>query len=142
MKYQFGNRKISIPDDEIEKYQKKYDLSQQEAINLWLEDKELETNDEIEELTEKSKNMTRTIHDARTVSRDKGNNQKKPREKKRDATKEEIIKKLSESLEVLGCNNIIIENPSKIIRFTIREDEYKLDLTRKNKALAEKKAKR
>ena len=142
MKYNHKGKNITIPDNEIDKYRKKYDLTKEEAIQLWLEDKDLEFNEEIEELTEKSKSISRSIHDARTVSRDKGNNEKKPREKKRDVKKETIIMQIAEYLIDLGYENVKIDNPSKIVVFSIADEDYKIDLSRKNKALAERKAKK
>lgn len=56
MRYTLENGKtVTIPDKEIEKYQKSLDLSEIDAIDLWLEDHDYQVNEEQNALDEKAK---------------------------------------------------------------------------------------
>ena len=60
-------KEVDIPDEEIDKLVDKLDLSIAEACNLWLEDNELQINEEQEQLDKKAKDsrITATIHEAK-----------------------------------------------------------------------------
>ena len=58
---------------------------------------------------------------------------------KPDPTKEGIIAAIAETLQEIA-DSVEIVNKTKLITFTIGKDQYKIDLTRKNLALAERKA--
>lgn len=55
MTYEFQNKKVNIPDTEIENAMKVLDLTKEEAIQMWLEDNDYLKNEEVEELTTKAK---------------------------------------------------------------------------------------
>lgn len=55
MLYKIKNKNITIPEKEIENFKTKYSLSEQEAIQLWLEDNDYAQNETVAELTEKAK---------------------------------------------------------------------------------------
>lgn len=55
MKYNLNGKQIAIPDSEITGFEKKYGLSTEEAIQLWLEDNDYLENEVVNELVEKSK---------------------------------------------------------------------------------------
>ena len=141
MLYKLPNGKnIRIDDEYLRKQMAILHLSEDEAIQMYLEDEGYEVNPEQEALEQKAKEnrITATIHQARAYK------PKTQRERvvKPDPTKEDIIAKVAQYLvDELGCSNVQIVNKSKIITFDLGEDEYKIDLTRKNKKLAEKKAK-
>ena len=128
-------KEVDIPDEEIDKLVDKLDLSIAEACNLWLEDNELQVNEEQEELDKKAKDsrITATIHEA------KADAPKKERKvvRKEDSTKESIIKALAEKLEELATE-VKIENVGKLITFKLGEDTFKLDLIRQRKPKAGK----
>ena len=128
-------KEVDIPDEEIDKLVDKLDLSIAEACNLWLEDNELQINEEQEQLDKKAKNsrITATIHEA------KADAPKKERKvvRKEDTTKEGIIKALAEKLEELATE-VKIENVGKLITFKLGEDTFKLDLIRQRKPKAGK----
>lgn len=123
-------KKVNIPDEELDKLVDQLDLSLSEAIELWLTDNDLETNEEQEELDKKAKasRITATIHEA------KADKPKKERKavRKEDATKESIIKALAEKLEELATD-VKIENIGKLITFRLGDDTFKLDLIRQRK---------
>lgn len=128
-------KKVNIPDEELDKLVDKLDLSLAEAIDLWLEDNDLQVNEEQEELDKKAKasRITATIHEAKA---------EKPRKErkvthKEDSTKESIIKALAEKLEELATD-VKIENVGKLITFKLGDDTFKLDLIRQRKPKAGK----
>ena len=55
MKYNFNGKNINIPDKELENLMKTLDLTQEEAIQVYLDDNDYTTNEEVEELTKKAK---------------------------------------------------------------------------------------
>lgn len=122
MNYNFNGKTIRIPDAEIQKSMKLLNLSQDEAIQMWLEDEGYLENEVVEELTAKAKE-NKINHEAKT---DKPRKSVK-RERKPDEEKENLIKILADCLESHGFE-AKITNKSKIIEFNIGENHYKLDL--------------
>lgn len=55
MIYNFNGKNLTIPDNELEKLEKKLDIPRNEAIQCWLDDNDYTVNEEVEELTEKAK---------------------------------------------------------------------------------------
>lgn len=130
MKYKLENGKeININDKEIEVLAKTLNISEEEAIQVWLEDNEYKINEEVEELTKKAKDnrITATIHQA------KGKEGKKREVKrKEDPDKEWIISQLADALGKLGIS-YKVTNIGKIIEFQYNDEEYKLDLVKRRK---------
>jgi len=124
MRYNFNGRNLTIPDAEIENNMKLLSLSRDEAIQMWLEDNDYLINETVEELTAKAKSV-KISHDAHSDKPRK--NSGKPRERKPDEEKENIIQILAKALESAGIS-AEIANKSKIIMFSIGENHYKLDL--------------
>lgn len=126
-------KKVNIPDDEIDTLVDKLDLSIAEACELWLEDNDLQVNEEQEALDKKAKasRITATIHEAKATK------ERKERKvvRKEDTTKENIIKALAERLEELATE-VKIENVGKLITFKLGDDSFKLDLIRQRKPKA------
>lgn len=126
-------KKVNIPDDEIDTLVDKLDLSIAEACELWLEDNDLQVNEEQEALDKKAKasRITATIHEAKATK------ERKERKvvRKEDATKENIIKALAERLAELATE-VKIENVGKLITFKLGDDSFKLDLIRQRKPKA------
>ena len=122
MNYNFNGKTIRIPDAEIQKSMKLLNLSQDEAVQMWLEDEGYLENEVVEELTAKAK-INKVNHEART---DKPRKSVK-RERKPDEEKENLIKILADCLESHGFE-AKITNKSKIVEFNIGENHYKLDL--------------
>lgn len=124
------NKEVKIPDEEIKNLIDKLELTEQEAIQTWLEDEGYEVNEEVERLTAKAKaNGT-----ARVNARANVENKKTTRERKANPVKEEIIQILANALknsQNLPINAIKIENVGKIITFKVENREFKLDLIEK-----------
>lgn len=131
------NKEVKIPDEEIKNLMDKLELTEQEAIQTWLEDEGYEVNEEVERLTAKAKvNGT-----ARVNARANVENKKTTRERKANPVKEEIIQILANALknsQNLPINAIKIENIGKIITFKVENREFKLDLIEKRQKKATK----
>lgn len=130
MIYNFNNKEIKIPDEDIKKLMKSLDLTEDEAIETWLDDNDYTVNEEVEKLTQKAKDnkIMATIHEAKSD---------KPRakrvvEKKEDVIKEDIIKRTAEMIAAIA-ENVKITNVSKMVEFDINGEHYKFDLIRTRK---------
>lgn len=127
MLYNHKGKNLNIPDKEIENNMKILELSKEEAIQVWLEDNEYEINEEQDTLDKQAK-QTRIKHDAHTFTP----RPRKPRERKEDPEKENIISFLAECLQT-KYENIKVVNVGKIIEFDIADNHYKIDLVRQRK---------
>lgn len=126
MIYELNGKNIRIPDEEIKKNMQILEISQDEAIQMYLEDEGYLENEIVKELTRKAKeNGTAKV-------KAKSDKVRKPvkRERKPDEEKEKIIEILQNALKNAG---IVAEitNKSKIIEFSIENNHYKLDLIKK-----------
>ena len=128
MKYKIDNKEINIPDNEIENLMKTLELTEQEAIETWLDDNDYTTNEQVEELTKKAKvNGTTKI-----CARVNVENKKVERERKANPTKALIIDQLWQKLaEIEHISNLKVENKEKLITFNLNGNDYKLDLVQK-----------
>lgn len=114
------------PKAEIEKFMKSLDISEEEAIELWLEDNGYkEECEEVKELTAKAKaNKTDKI-----VVQSKVNKAKTERKPKENPLKSSIIqylyKILAQNPSLLALN---IENPTKTIDFIAEGKHFSLNL--------------
>lgn len=128
MKYNFKGKEINIPDDEVQKLMETLELTEQEAIDTWLDDNDYTTNEEVERLTKKAKENKAD----KLVVRSKAENQKATRERKPNETKALIIAEIYQKLaEIEGISNIKVENKEKLITFSLNNNNYKLDLIQK-----------
>lgn len=133
MKYNFNGKELNIPDKEIEVLMKTLDLTEDEAIETWLDDNDYTENEEVEKLTKKAKDnrIMATIHEA------KSEKERKKREpvQKEDAVKESIINQVSELLGSIA-DRVVVTNKTKMIEFDLNGDHYKFDLIRQRKPKA------
>ena len=127
MIYNFKGKNITIPNDEIEIAIKNLDISRNEAIQMYLEDNGYMENEEVEQLTKKAKENKAVQHKAKGEKKEK---KEVKRERKPDEEKEMLIQFLFEALKEY---NPTITNKTKIIEFSVKENEYKLDLIKKRK---------
>jgi len=128
MTIEVNGKSVHIPDAEITNSMAKLDLSKDEAIQMWLEDNDYYENEEVEILTQKAKKNK--VNKGAKSEKALTKTDRKPRERKPDLEKEEIIAALSEFLTEKGYTFVEITNKSKIIEFNIGENHYKLDLIR------------
>ena len=130
MIYNLNGKNIKIPDEEIKKNMEILDLSEEEAIQLYLEDEGYLENEEQENLCKKAKDsgIMSTIHGAKS---DKPK-AKVERERKENPTKERIIAEIGKFLcQLDGISSVNITNIGKIIEFECENKHFKLDLIQK-----------
>lgn len=130
MVYNLNGKNIKIPDEEIRKNMEILDLSEEEAIQLYLEDEGYLENEEVAELTKKAKDsgIMSTIHGAK-AEKPKA---KVERERKENPTKERIIAEIGKFLcQLDGISGVNIANIGKIIEFECENKHFKLDLIQK-----------
>lgn len=125
MKYNYQGKIINIPDKDIKKFMEFLDLTEEEAINMWLDDNDYTTNEAVEELTKKAKiNKTDKI-----VVQSKVEKAKTERKPKENPLKTSIInylyKFLAENPTLLDVN---IANPTKSIDFIAENKHFTLNL--------------
>lgn len=128
MEIKVNNKVVKIPQKEIDNLMKTLELTEQEAIETWLDDNDYTTNEQVEELTKKAKvNGTTKI-----CARVNVENKKVERERKANPTKALIIDQLWQKLaEIEHISNLKIENKEKLITFSLNGNDYKLDLVQK-----------
>lgn len=124
MKYNFNNKIITIPDEEIKRNMKILEITKEEAIQMYLEDNDYLVNEEVENLTTKAKaNKT-----------DKVVAQSKPRKKVEKKPKENPLKQaiLEDIYKFLAKNdtlyNIKVINPTKTIDFYAEGKYFSINL--------------
>lgn len=131
MKHTLTNgRIINIPDKDLENLQKILEISKDEAIHTWLVDNDYEIDETVEELTEKAKKnkVTNSIHGAKATK--SGTKSTKPREKKENPLKRDIIRMIFETLsdERSGLECVTISNAEKYIDFSVDGVEFTVNL--------------
>lgn len=127
MRYTLDNGKIiTIPDEEIKKSMEKLELSEDDAIDLWLEDHDYQINEEQDELDQKAKSV-KIQHDAQDIDKKLSDKPKKPRTIKISDEKKSlfsnILQNLSENFE-----NVEVLTENKLISVKIGEKTFKIDL--------------
>lgn len=135
MKYTFEKKTYLIPDDVVDNYVDKYDISIAEACEMYLADNDKIKSKEEEELTNKAaKNaVTQTIHKARGEKKDR-----KPREKKENPLKKQIISAILEGIKGIE-GKIEVENDEKYINLLVEGRSFTINLV-EHREKKEKKA--
>ena len=125
-------KNFNIPDDAIDNLMDKLDISITEACEMYLSDHDLIENETVEELTKKAnKNrVTATIHDAKGAKKER-----KPREKKENPLKKEIICRIFDlfKVEYGDLMQVSLKNPEKYIDLTIDGREFTINLVEHRK---------
>jgi hypothetical protein len=130
MIYNFNGKSLKIPDEVIAKAMKNLDLTQDEAIQMWLEDEGHLDNEEQLELCHKAKDnrITATIHQANKGKKVK----KEPRPKVASAEKVQIFNKILDFL-TNEFENVEVLNENKLIHVKINDKIIKIDLIEQKK---------
>lgn len=123
MKY----KNFNVPDEEIDKLVNALGISIVEACEMWLSDRDLIEDETVEELTAKAQKnrITNTIHDAK--------GEKKPRERKENPLKKEIIDAIrcyfSDKNNInFTIDELIVRNDEKYIDFTSNGRSFTINL--------------
>ena len=103
----------------------KLDIDVDSALEMWLEDNDYLENQEQNELDKKAKE-----NKIKLGATEKTERKKVVRERKPNIVKENIIKNL-ESCVKSFATNVKVENVGKIITFSYKNKQFKIDLTEK-----------
>ena len=135
MIYELNGKNIRIPDEEIKKNMQILEISQDEAIQMYLEDEGYIINETVEKLTKKAKeNGTAKVKAKSDKVRKPVKRERKPDEEKEliiDILANTLLEKSEEKVINIDINSIKVVNKGKIIEFSIGENNYKLDLIKK-----------
>lgn len=135
MKYNYNDKTYDIPDTEIDKAMESLDISLAEACEMWLSDHDLISDETVEKLTKTAQKnrVTGTIHGAKGEKKER-----KPREKKENPLKKEIIECIFDHLHEFLYDkqekfDIKITNNEKYIDFSIEGREFTINLVEHRK---------
>ena len=121
MKYNFNGKEINIPDAEIQHNMKALGISEEEAVNMWLDDNDYTENEVVEELTKKAKSVKRYEQAEKP-------RKKTVKERKVDEEKKHLINILVTSLNG-EVSNISVKNEAEI-SFICNENSYTVKLVK------------
>lgn len=125
---------VNIPDDELEKIANGLDISMAEAVQVWLEDAEIEINEEQEELDKKAK----SVKVGTGAASDKRKTASKPRTVKVSDAKQALFSFIKTALEGYCMNhdgNLTILKENKLLSAEIDGKIIKIDLIEQKKGL-------
>lgn len=123
-----NGKDIKVNENEVNKLVEKLGISEEEAIQTWLEDNDYEVNEEVVKLTKQAKDnkITTTIHGAQKVRA------KREVVRKEDPDKENLISWLAQFLtDNVSVENLQVTNVGKLIEFEYLGNSYKLDLVKR-----------
>ena len=131
IKYNFNGKLLNIPKKEIEKAMKLLDLSQEDAIQMWLEDEGYLDNEEQNHLCEVAKmnKITQNIHQAGERGR---KSSQKPKTVKVSTEKTELFAEILQNLQE-NHQNVAILKENKLIQVEINGKIFKIDLIEQRK---------
>ena len=125
MKYTLDNGKtVNIPKSEIEKLMSSLELSEKDAIDLWLCDNNLEEDEEQIKLDEKA---SKVRIDKDIIQKKPKKERKKPEKKVSDA-KKELFSEILSDLQDIYKENVEVLNENKLISVRIGEKLFKIDV--------------
>lgn len=125
-----GDREITIPNSEIAKNMKEFEIDELTSARMWLEDNAFilpENHDRIE-----SKENNKKAKKTRVASSE---NAKKERPRKVDETKGKILRLVKGLIENLNAENIEMKTETEL-SFTLKDESYTLKLTKHRKTKA------
>lgn len=121
MKYELNKKTINIPDADIKTFMDKYSLSQDEAIQLWLEDNDYLENEVVNELIEKTKGQR---HYEKSTKERKAST----KERKVDEEKKYLLNLLINAINNENCIDSV-KNEAEF-SFTFGENNYTVKLVK------------
>lgn len=126
-----NGKTIKLPIEEIKKNMKLLELSEDEAIEMYLEDEGYLDNEEQTELDKKAKEsgILQTIHGANADKKER--KKSAPRTVKVSDEKKELFAEIVANLECFAeetNGKVRVEKENKLIIFEINEKTFKIDL--------------
>ena len=127
---------VKVSAEWVERTIKALDTDLEDVLLMWLEDEGYLVNEEQEELVKQAK-----VNGVKIKADTDKPKKKTPKERvaKPQPEKEYIIGIIAEFLEdITDISNLKIENKAKLITFSYKNEDYKLDLVQKRKKKEEK----
>lgn len=130
MKYYYktiGDKKYRIPFDELKNSVEKLNISFDDAVQMWLEDNEIEVNEEQENLNKKAN----ANKESKLMASGPKAKPAAPRKKKVSEEKKELFNTILRNLdraEGVFAENITVLNENKLISCTINSKVFKINL--------------
>ena len=124
MVYDFNGKSIVIPDKEIENLKNKLELSENDAIDLWLCDNGYEIDEEQENLD----NSAKKVKIDKEIVQNKSKKERKPVEKKVSDEKKALFSEILSDLEDVYRNSVTVLNENKLIEVKINGKTFKIDV--------------
>lgn len=129
MKYTFNNKVINIPDSELGALMTSLEISKVEAVEVWLSDHDLISNEEQTALNTKAEK----VKISREASGDKKRKPRKPTTIKVSDEKKELFSLLKDVLTNYYGENVTILKENKLILVERGGKKLKLDLIEQRK---------
>jgi ParB-like chromosome segregation protein Spo0J len=125
MKYTLDNGKsVNIPKSEIEKLMSSLELSEKDAIDLWLCDHDYEEDEEQTELDEKASKV-KISHE---IAQKKEKKERKPPKKVVSSEKQTLFNEILTNLTENYGENVKILTENKLISIEINGITFKIDI--------------
>lgn len=133
-----NEKKVKVSKKYIDNCIEKLDIQLEDALLTWLEDEGYMENEEQQELCNQAKeNKSNKVIDAKKDTPKKKT--QKERVSKDNPDKEYIVSSIANILgNIEEISNLNIENKAKLITFTYKNNDYKIDLVQKRKPKVEK----
>ena len=115
-----NGKSIKVDKQWVDKSIKNLDTDIEDVLLMYLEDNDILVNEEQEELDKNAKGKVKLV-----ATNEQKAKKKTPKERvqKENPTKELIIKTIAKALETLETDNIVIENKTKIITFSMNNEQ-------------------
>ena len=130
MVYKTENKTYNIPDSEIDNLVTSLDISISEAVDLWLEDHNYQTNKEQEELDAAASKVKINLGNG---AEDKKTRKGAPRTVKVSDEKKELFNQILANLTTFYANNVTVLNENKLFSVKIGEKTFKINITEDRK---------
>lgn len=133
-----NEKKVKVSKKYIDNCIEKLDIQLEDALLTWLEDEGYMENEDQQELCNQAKeNKSNKVIDAKKDTPKKKT--QKERVSKDNPDKEYIVSSIANILgNIEEISNLNIENKAKLITFTYKNNDYKIDLVQKRKPKVEK----
>ncbi len=128
---------VKVAKAYIDRCMERLNIDIEEALLTHLEDEGYMDNlDQLELCDQAKENKSNKIIDAK-VEKAPSKKTHKERTQKPQPEKEFIIESISKLLDTIpDVNSLVIENKTKVVTFTYKGNDYKIDLTQKRKPKA------
>ena len=124
MRYDFNGKNIVIPDSELNKLMSSLDISQDEAIDLWLCDNGYDEDEEQEKLDEKASK----VKILKEIDKKSPKKERKPVVRKISDEKKALFSEILSDLQDVYGENVEVLTENKLISVKINGKTFKIDV--------------